>query len=58
MIAGAFDVLENKVFRIGHMGENCREEKVYIALKALDATLRKLNYKLSSEIHKEFVNLL
>lgn len=58
MIAGAFDMLENKVFRIGHMGENCREEKVYIALKALDATLRKLNFKLNSEIHKEFVNLL
>jgi aspartate aminotransferase-like enzyme len=58
MIAGAFDVLENKVFRIGHMGENCREEKVYIALKALDAALRNLNFKLNAEIHKEFVNLL
>jgi len=33
MIAGAFDILKDKVFRIVHMGENCREEKVYITLK-------------------------
>ena len=40
MIAGAFDYLKDKVIRIGHMGENCYEEKIYLTLKALDETLR------------------
>ena len=58
MIAGAFDYLKDKVFRIGHMGENCREEKVYLTLKALDAVLRKHSVALKSELHKEFVNCI
>lgn len=56
MIAGAFDYLKDKVFRIGHMGENCREEKIYLTLKALDAVLRKHDVDLKRELHKEFVN--
>lgn len=58
LIAGAFDHLKDKVFRIGHMGENCREEKVYITLKALNAVLTGLNVPLSRELHKEFVQNL
>ena len=58
MIAGAFDYLKDKVFRIGHMGENCREEKVYLTLKALNSVLRKHNVDLKKDLHKEFVNCL
>ncbi len=46
MIAGAFDYLKDKVIRIGHMGENCYEDKMYITLKALDNVLKK-NMKLN-----------
>ncbi|MBF8984668.1 alanine--glyoxylate aminotransferase family protein [Lutibacter sp. B2] len=52
MIAGAFDFLKDKVIRIGHMGENCREEKIYITLKALDHVFRKHGVKLEGEMHK------
>ncbi|MDO5707604.1 MAG: alanine--glyoxylate aminotransferase family protein [Andreesenia angusta] len=56
MISGAFDILENKVFRIGNMGENAREDKVYRALEALDRTMRELGVELKREIHKAFNN--
>jgi aspartate aminotransferase-like enzyme len=55
MIAGAFDVLKDKVFRIGHMGENCKEEKIYITLKALNKVLRSNGINLKGEIHQLFV---
>jgi len=58
IIGGAFDYLKGKVFRIGHMGENCKEERVYITLKALDSVLRKNGVQLTSELHKEFVGLV
>lgn len=55
MISGAFDILEGKVFRIGNMGENAREEKIYKTLKALDKTMRELGINLKKEIHKSFI---
>ncbi len=55
MIAGAFDFLKDKVLRIGHMGENCREEKLYITLKALTQVLGKLGVTLENDIHKLFI---
>lgn len=58
MIAGAFDVLKDKVFRIGHMGENCKEGKVYITLKALHKVLAGKGVKLNGELHKLFVQYL
>lgn len=58
MIAGGFDFLQNKVFRIGHMGENCYEDKLYLTLKALDSVLRDLGFNLEKHLHKEFVNQL
>lgn len=54
MIAGAFDFLKDKVFRIGHMGENCREEKLYITLKALTEVFTSNNIKLNCELHTAF----
>ncbi len=56
LLAGAFGELEGKVLRIGHMGENCEESKVYLALKYLDKTLRDFGIKLKTELHVEFVN--
>ena len=56
MIAGAFDFLKDKVIRIGHMGENCHEENLYITLKALDETLKKLGVKIEGSLHKHFVD--
>lgn len=39
LIGGGFDFLESKIFRIGHMGENCNIEKMITTLKALDEVL-------------------
>ncbi len=54
LIAGAFDVLKGKVFRIGHMGENCKEEKLYQTLKALNAVLKEAGVPLKGNLHKIF----
>lgn len=54
MIAGAFDFLKDKVIRIGHMGENCREEKIYMTLKALDKVFKNHNVLLDNELHLNF----
>lgn len=56
MIAGSFDYLKGKVIRIGHMGENCYEDKIYITLKALDETLKKYGINIKGRLHKHFVN--
>lgn len=56
MIAGAFDYLEDKVIRIGHMGENCHEDKVYVTLKALDSTLKSLGVNIKGSIHEHFAS--
>jgi aspartate aminotransferase-like enzyme len=47
---------EDKLIRIGHMGENCYEEKLYRTLKAFDHSLRELGFNLSVELHKVFIN--
>lgn len=44
LIAGSFGYLKGKVFRIGHMGENARIERVIFVLNALDNTLVELGY--------------
>ena len=58
IIAGGFDFLQDKIFRIGHMGENCYEEKLYITLKAINTVLKELEFNLKGDLHKEFVNYL
>lgn len=58
LIAGGFDFLAGKVFRIGHMGENCYEDRIFITLKALDTVLRELGVRLRGKLHKEFERLL
>lgn len=56
MIAGAFDYLKDKVIRLGHMGENCYEEKLYITLKALDETFKTLGVEIKGSLHKHFID--
>ncbi|WP_141677932.1 pyridoxal-phosphate-dependent aminotransferase family protein [Orenia metallireducens] len=58
MITGAFGFLQDKVIRIGHMGENCYEEKLYLTLKALDLTLRSLGVELKGELDRTFVSAI
>ncbi|ADQ15193.1 pyridoxal-phosphate-dependent aminotransferase family protein [Halanaerobium hydrogeniformans] len=55
MIAGSIGKFKNKLIRIGHMGENCYEEKIYRTLKAFDHSLRDLGYQLNYKLHKIFV---
>lgn len=57
MIAGAFDVLAGKVLRIGHMGENCYEDKVFKTLKAIDNALREFGITPKVSLHKTFDEL-
>lgn len=45
LIATSLDEYENKVIRIGHMGENCRKEKIVHVLDILDKGLRDLGFK-------------
>lgn len=58
MIAGAFDYLKDRVIRIGHMGENCYEEKIYLTLKALDETFKNYGININGSIHKYFVEVM
>lgn len=58
LIGGGFDFLENKILRIGHMGEICSEEKIYATLKALDQVLRSHKINLKRNIHLEFINAI
>lgn len=54
LIGGAFDYLGNQVFRIGHMGENAREDKLYRTLKALHLSLAHLGVTLDEPLHLAF----
>lgn len=58
MIAGSLGDLKDKVIRIGHMGENCYEEKLYITMKALYRTLKELKVDLKGQLHEDFMNNL
>ena len=54
MIASSVGKYADDILRIGHMGENCYEEKIYITLKALDKTLRELGVGLEDELQSIF----
>ena len=54
MLAGSFDVLEGQVIRIGHMGENAREEKLAAVMKALDAVFAKLGVILNGNLEEVY----
>ena len=54
MISGAFDVLAGKVLRIGHMGENCYEDKIRKMFKGIDNVLREFDIIPQFKLHKIF----
>lgn len=54
MIASSVGKYAKDILRIGHMGENCYEEKIYRTLKALDKTLRELGVELEDELQLIF----
>lgn len=56
LIAGCFDILARKVFRIGHMGENANIRDVAETLSALDKTFKKLNYHLNCSMADVFID--
>ena len=54
MISGCFDVLAGKIVRIGHMGENCYEDKVAETLDALQGTLEKKGIQVKCDVDEAF----
>lgn len=54
MIAGSFGELEDKVLRIGHMGENARVYRVFRTLDALNQTLLHFGFELKADIAHSF----
>ena len=55
MISGCFDVLAGKVIRIGHMGENAREEDMILTLDAMDRTFKDLGVSLLCSLKEAFI---
>lgn len=58
MLAGSFDVLAGQVIRIGHMGENAREEKAAFVMEALDDVLPRLGVSLNGKLKEEYLRSL
>lgn len=54
LIGGGFDFLENKIFRIGHMGENCSEERLSALFLALDSVFATLGIPLKQPLSRGF----
>ena len=54
LIGGGFDFLEGKIFRIGHMGENCNVDKIIMTLKALDEIFLNNGIYLKASLEKVF----
>ena len=52
------DILEGKVIRIGHMGENAKTDKVAYTLFALDKSLEKLGIITKMKLHDTFNELV
>ena len=54
MIAGCFDYLAGKVFRLGHMGEGANVEDVIAMLDAMDKTFADLGHSLKCSMKDVF----
>lgn len=54
LIGGGFDFLDNKVFRIGHMGENATEDRLSALFCALDRAFDTLSVPLEASLQKGF----
>lgn len=58
LTGSSFGYLLNKVIRIGHMGENCNEEYMYLYLKALEEVITDLGVSLKSSLSVNFAKKL
>ncbi|WP_446898219.1 pyridoxal-phosphate-dependent aminotransferase family protein [Clostridium sp. LBM24168] len=58
MIAGSFGYLEGKVIRIGHMGENAREDRVSYTLYALQKSLEHFGFQCKCDMSSCFLSEL
>lgn len=58
LIAGCFDVLGGKVFRLGHMGNNANVQDVGEMLSALTGTLQELGVNCRCDMKDVFLQLL
>lgn len=56
LISGCFSYLQDKVIRIGHMGENANVEDVALTLSALQACFTKQGYHLSCDMENVFLS--
>ena len=56
LISGCFSYLQDKVIRIGHMGENANVEDVALTLSALQACFTKQGYHLSCDMEDVFLS--
>ena len=56
LIGGGFDLLEDKIFRIGHMGENCNINNIIITLKALDEIFSCNGIYLKKSLEEGFIS--
>jgi aspartate aminotransferase-like enzyme len=55
LIAGSFGYLEGKVIRIGHMGENAREDLVVHTLYSLQRALEHFGFKCKCDMAQCFL---
>lgn len=58
MLAGCFDFLAGKVFRIGHMGENANIQDMTETMTALGRTFADLGHPLSCDLGQAFTHIL
>lgn len=58
MIAGCFDVLEGKVLRIGHMGNNANEKDMADTLYSLGMVLQELGVEVKADLKEIFLEEL
>lgn len=58
MLAGCFDVLAGKVFRIGHMGENANIADMTETMAALDGAFQEVQYPLICSLREAFLAAL
>lgn len=58
LIGGGFDFLENKIFRIGHMGQNATFEDLYDLLVALDECFNAFEVPLEASLSTSFEALM
>lgn len=54
LVGSSFGYLENKVIRIGHMGENCTYERMKLLMEALDYGLKANGATLKGRLHELF----